>query len=371
MQSISQKQAGTLHYRTCFHIGQKYSPSTSPNSSIAHGQIYVERLTPASVKQPFPLVMIHGYGMTGSQWLGPSDGGMDWISWFLNKGFEIYLTDQPSRGRSPHHPSLDGPLDISDTLVAQQRFTAPAKYNLWPSAKLHTQWPGSGIAGEDAHFDSLYASIMPSLRNAIKLSEKTRDAGVELLDAIGRPAILVAHSQGTQFGWLIADTRPTLVKAIVNLDPSGPPFYEASIHSPAGSDSELRKKFTPARPYGLTEIPITYSPPITSSSELSLEIVDDSSPYYIHVQQEAPARKLINLVNIPQLVVTAEASYHNTYDHCSVAYLKQAGVPVEHVKLEEAGIHGNGHMMFMEKNRLEILEKVIGPWLERVISHSG
>ena len=24
----------------------------------------------------------------------------------------------------------------------QQRFTATSKYNLWPQAKLHTQWPG-------------------------------------------------------------------------------------------------------------------------------------------------------------------------------------------------------------------------------------
>lgn len=64
--------------------------------------------------------------------------------------------------------------------------------------------------------------------------------------------------------------------------------------------------------------------------------------------------------------MTAEASYHSVYDHCSVAFLQQAGVPVEHVKLAEVGIRGNGHMMFLEKNGLEILERVVGPWIERV-----
>ncbi|KIK65656.1 hypothetical protein GYMLUDRAFT_39157 [Collybiopsis luxurians FD-317 M1] len=303
--------------------------------------------------------------MTGMQWLGPADGGMGWVDWFLEKGFEIYLTDQPSRGRSRHQNSIDGPLYMPDELYMQQRFTASAKYNLWPSAKLHTQWPGNGIAGEDPFFDSFYASVMPSLRNAVELSEKTRNTGVKLLDLIGRPVILMSHSQGTQFGWLIADSRPSLVKAIVNLDPSGPPFYEAAVTSPSTGDGSGRK-FTPARPYGITEIPITYSPPISSPTELSLEIIENS-PYFIHVQQAPPVRKLINLEKIPELFVTGEASYHNTYDHVTARFMQQAGVPVEHVKLEDVGIRGNGHMMFMEKNRLEILEKVVGPWIEKVV----
>ncbi|KAE9404482.1 alpha/beta-hydrolase [Gymnopus androsaceus JB14] len=345
-----------------FYVGQTYAPHAS--SSIAHSQIYVEHLMPASVTQKFPLVMIHGFGMTATNWLSTPDGGKGWADWFLEKGFEVYLIDQPSRGRSAHQIPIDGPLYMLDTLAVQQMFTAPAKYNLWPSAKLHTQWPGSGVAG-DVAFDHFYASVMPSLSNMVEASEKIRDAGAKLLDIIGRPVILITHSQATQFGWLIADVQPSLVKAIVNLDPAGPPFFDSAIFqapSPSSASPEppQARKFTPARPYGLTEIPITYSPPISSPSELSVQI------YFIHAQQELPARKLINLVNIPELAVTAEASYHSVYDHCSVAFLQQAGVPVEHVKLAEVGIRGNGHMMFLEKNGLEILERVVGPWIERV-----
>ena len=46
----------------------------------------------------------------------------------------------------------------------------------------------------------------------------TRDANVALLDAINTPVILLTHSQGGSFGWLIADARPNLVKAIVTLE---------------------------------------------------------------------------------------------------------------------------------------------------------
>ncbi|KAJ3723403.1 alpha beta-hydrolase [Lentinula raphanica] len=366
------QQHGSLHYRKYFYVGQTYS-TTSP--SITHGQIYVEHLIPACVTQKYPLVMIPGYGMTGVHWLTSSNSvSLGWADWFLTKGFEVYIIDEPSRGRSPHQKSIDGPLHTVDTITMQQRFTSPAQYDLWPSAKLHTQWPGSGAAG-DEFFDQFYSSMMPSLSNPVELSEKTRDAGVKLLDIIGRPVILIAHSQGTQFGWLLADARPLLVRAIVNLDPGGPPFFESAIFSSSGNKASSSstvtserqpQKFTPARPYGLTEIPITYSPPISSPSELTQQVIDDSSPYFIHVQEVDPAHKMVNLEDIPELVVTAEASYHSMYDHCTVEYLRRAGVPVEHVKLEEVGLRGNGHMMFIEKNALEIVEKVVGPWIERL-----
>ena len=51
--------------------------------------------------------------------------------------------------------------------------------------------------------------------------------------------------------------------------------------------------------------------------------------------QAEPARKLANLKSIPVLIVMGEASYHATYDHCTVAYLTQAGVPTTFIRLAE------------------------------------
>ena len=63
----------------------------------------------------------------------------------------------------------------------------------------------------------------------------------------------------------------------------------------------------------------------------------------------------MNLQQTPVLVVQAQASYHATYDHCTVAYLRQAGVSkVRFVRLADEGITGNGHMLMLEKNNLEI-----------------
>ena len=67
---------------------------------------------------------------------------------------------------------------------------------------------------------------------------------------------------------------------------------------------------------------------------------------------------------MPILVLTAEASYHAPYDHCTVKYLEQAGVKAKWTRLADAGIHGNGHMMMLEKNSDEII-KYLERWMDK------
>jgi hypothetical protein len=83
-------------------------------------------------------------------------------------------------------------------------------------------------------------------------------------------------------------------------------------------------------------------------------------------QQQAPARRLPNLVNIPAVVITTEASYHAAYDHCTAKYLAQAGVSVTTLRLGDHSIHGNGHMVMLEKNNLQGAG-VIVDWLARTM----
>jgi pimeloyl-ACP methyl ester carboxylesterase len=84
--------------------------------------------------------------------------------------------------------------------------------------------------------------------------------------------------------------------------------------------------------------------------------------------QKSPARQLPNLQKVPILVLTGEASYHAPYDHCTVKYLEQAGVHPTWIKLGDAGIHGNGHMMMLEKNNVGIAE-VMARWLAKALSN--
>jgi hypothetical protein len=66
------------------------------------------------------------------------------------------------------------------------------------------------------------------------------------------------------------------------------------------------------------------------------------------------------------LEILGEASFHAPIEYCTAKYLKQAGVKVDFVNLGTAGLPGNGHFSFMEKNNIEIAEKVVMPWLKKV-----
>jgi hypothetical protein len=50
------------------------------------------------------------------------------------------------------------------------------------------------------------------------------------------------------------------------------------------------------------------------------------------------------------------------FNHATAAFLRQAGADVRHLRLEEEGIHGTGHLMMGEKNSAEIAA-LLGEWI--------
>ena len=340
--------------------GGKYS--TVNGQQVMSGQIYAEYQIPAKQTHRWPLLMIHGLGQSGTNFTGTSDGREGWAQYFLRQGYAVYVIDQPGRGRAAYQSEAYGPLTPPDIENVQRRFVAPERYELWPQARLHTQWPGKGAPG-DPIFDQFYASQLPSI-SAANATIFNRDAIVALLEKIG-PAIVMTHSQSGGFGWPVADMRPDLVKAIIAVEPSGPPFYDIEN---IGAPDWFRDAPTSYRVWGPTAAPLTYAPPAASPSDLT--IVREERPDAPNVVrcwlQKSPARQLPNLQKMPILIMTAEASYHATYDHCTVKFLEQAGVHPTWLKLGESGIHGNGHMLMLEQNSREIVE-VIARWLAKAI----
>ena len=164
---------------------------------------------------------------------------------------------------------------------------------------------------------------------------------------VRRPArvlVAVASSQSGAFGWLLADARPKLVMGIVAIEPNGPPFQNAVTDE------------NKARPWGLTDIPLTYSPSARAANELKAvrEPLADGPELTACWKQADPPRGLTRLQGIPVLVVTTQSSYHAAYDHCTAKYLTQAGVTNTFLRLEDQGIFGNGHMVMLEKNNLAV-----------------
>jgi len=343
-----------------FFVGGRYVKA--PDGEIMVGQMYVHALVPASVTKPYPIVMIHGVGQSGTNFEGTPDGREGWAQFFVRAGYKVYVVDQPARGRSAYHPDQDGPTprnnNFTNALGMAQTFTAPEAFNLYPQAHLHTQWPGNGPrkgqAG-DPIFDQFFASQLESIPNGTGKPELSmRAAGTALLDKIG-PAILLTHSQGGSFGWQIADARHELVKAILSIEPAARPSIVSEAFA-AGLDA----------PYGITITPITYAPPVTDPAELSheLQAAPDAPGLARCWTQGEPVRQLPGLKDIPILIVVAQASNLAPTVHCVSKYLTQAGVTNGLVRLEDVGILGNGHMMMLEKNSDEIARFLLN-WLQR------
>jgi pimeloyl-ACP methyl ester carboxylesterase len=335
----------------------------SIEGSPAVGQMYAEFWIPQKLRCPYPVVMIHGNWQTGTNFTGTPDGREGWAQYFVRQGYAVYVVDQVARGRSAHFSLSQGAVGPADLARTESRFIAPERFKLWPQARRHTQWPGHGKPG-DKYFDAFYATQFPSLNDARKQQEINRDAAVALLDKIG-PAIVLTHSQSGAYGWLIADARPKLVKTIVAIEPNGPPVYESAFKGPPDwfEDTGQRK------PFGLTLAPLAYDPPLKDGEDLAFVRQDkpDAPDLVRGWLQAEPARKLRNLTKIPILIVAAEASYHATFDHCTAAYLAQAGAPVTYLRLEDAGLRGNGHMMMLEKNSDAIAGVLVG-WLRKTLT---
>jgi len=312
----------------------------SPVGPVLRAPMYVEYWIPQDLRHPWPLVMVHGGGGQGLDFLGTADGREGWVHWFVRAGFAVYVVDRPGHGRAPFHPEILGemmpPTEVS---FLEQRFCRPDG--------LHTQWPGAGTLG-DKHFDHLLAGIGPVQADLAQAHREVQSAAAALLDAIG-PSILLTHSAGAPTGWLAADARPGLIKAIIAVEPLGPPFANSA-----------RGRLS----WGLTASPLTFSPPVESPADLRLELrAPARGGTTACLVQQNPARQLPNLQGFPVLILTAEASWKAAEDHGTVDFLLQAGARVEHLRLEDRDIHGNGHAMMRELNS-DAIAGVLAEWIE-------
>jgi pimeloyl-ACP methyl ester carboxylesterase len=296
--------AGPLVIADQGHFFTGLQTVAGPAGTSVYGT-HVEYQVPASVREN--LVLVHGGGGQALDMLTTPDGRPGWSTIFLRDGFAVYTVDRPGLGRSPFHPDVNGaygPPAAYEGFVAT--FAAPSPPGLPP----HTQWPGSGDRS-DPSLATFLAWQEPFVTDAVRAHEDMRTGAAALLDRIG-PSVLLTHSFGGGFGWLALSERRPLVKAVVAVEPAGPPFVD---HPALGSFR-----------YGLTPVPLAFGP---GPDEAKLE-------------------------GLPIAVVSAPCSGFEPSCHLTAEYLRSCGAAVDEIRLGEIGIHGNGHAMMLELNNAEV-----------------
>lgn len=274
---------------------------TYPNTTA-----YLEWFVPEPARD-VSITIVHGGGGQSSEFLRTPDGRPGWVHAFLRAGYAVYLLDRPGHGRSHWDPRVLGPATCAPSYEQlEPRFFNAAKHRLWPEAEKHTQWPSQ----DPAAADRFMASQRPMATSLAATQAHVEAIAPALFDIVG-DTILLTHSAGGPCGWALAAIGGTRVKAIVAVEPLGSPELE----HPLG-------RFA----HGLNAAPL-------------------AGPH-------DPFKE-------PIAIITGEATWMRQSNAEAAHYLASKGAAIDHIRLEERGIHGNGHMMMCEKNSDRIAQEII------------
>lgn len=156
------------------------------------GPLFAEWEAPEHVSRPWPIVLLHGGGYQGTEWLDTPDGRPGWAQRLVEAGYAVLIVDRPGQGRSPFHVETMGEMGPPFSYENGRMIYFPPD----PSGR-HTQWPFD--PADEAAMDEFIAGYGP-LPSDLAFSEDIEaDAVARLLDRIG-PAILLTHSASGPVG---------------------------------------------------------------------------------------------------------------------------------------------------------------------------
>jgi pimeloyl-ACP methyl ester carboxylesterase len=274
-----------------------------PNGEFEIGQMYVQFTKLAHPKAKYPILLLHGGGLSGTTYETKPDGQPGWQQYFLAAGYDVYVPDAVERGRSSWSPFYDGAPVLRPKREIWELFRFGPEGSYDPSPEKRVAYPG--VQFPVALLDDFAKQMMPRWTTNDVRTQKAYDA---LVDKVC-PCYIVVHSQGGNFGYTAAMHNPGKVKGLVLLEPSGAP-------NPATADKNSAAKVPHVAVWG---------------------------------------------DNIQKGKVWPN------YQKASIQWrdaVKGAGGSFDWIELPTLGIFGNTHMMMMDKNSDQIAG-IVQDWLSK------
>src|SRR6185295_6191029 len=156
----------------------------------------------------------------------------------------------------------------------------------------------------------LVAAANSTPRNGQLAQDLWRRYGAQLVDRIG-PCVVLTHSAGGPFGWIVANERPNLVKALASFEGATAPLV-----GPGGT----------------------------------------------------PGTPLPNLKNMPVMYLLSERGGRQGGPILDA--LTRSGARADVIDLKQRGILGNSHFAMFENNRRQVFD-VIKTWIEQRVPPSN
>lgn len=277
-----------------------------PNGDFEVEQMYVRYTRLASPRARWPMLMWHGGGLTGVTWETTPDGRPGWEQFFLAQGHDVYVSDAVERGRASwaRYPEIfKGEPFFRTKKEGWELFRIGDTGSYVADAGARQAIPGTQFP--IAAFDQFMKQAVPRWGTTDAAIQAAYDAYVQK----ACPCVIVVHSQGGNFAFAAALKAPEKIKAIVAIETSGSP-------DPATADFARLKGIPMLWVWGDWIERYPFWGPIVERQE-----------------------------RFRQGVI-------------------KAGGRADVLRLREAGVYGNSHMLMMDRNSDQVAA-LVQQWLDR------
>lgn len=309
-----------------------YEPKhPTPESQTLHGDhAFVSYQIPEN-RRAYPLVMLHGAGQFSKTWDTTPDGRDGFRNIFLEKGYPVYLVDQPRRG-SASRATVPGKIEAKPD---EGFWFGQFRLGLWPEFNKGTQFPT-----DPASIDQFFRQMTPDTAPYdVNVNAKALAA---VFDRSG-DGVFLTHSQGCAVGWQVGMISDH-IRGIAAYEPgSGFPFPKGEVPAPIENASFFGPfralEVDPARFEKLTRFPIV----IYYGDYIPKTPTDHPHEDYWRAALQM-AQAFVDTVN-------------------------RHGGDARIVALPDAGLKGNGHFPFAERNNADVARQLEAWLAEKKLDH--
>ena len=284
------------------------NPRYEPPDVIKIDQMYVQYMIPPTQRHKVPVIFVHGAFHTGKTWETTPDGREGWVQYFVRQGFSTYWVDKPWKGRAAWNLQLVNGVQRGDAPPSTLPSPVIVGQNGWNIFRFGPSYgvPNPGVQFPLEAVDEWLKQLVPDFGFYLRGTAATvsypalNEDAYALLNKVG-PAVYIGHSQG-------GGEEATIVKAHPDIRFAGLISIEGGS-CPSVADVALYK-------------------------------------------------------NIPYLYVTGD--YMDPPANCQpfMNALNSLGGNATSVHLPDIGIHGNDHMMMMDRNSDQVAQVIID-WISK------